>query len=151
MPSTILLAAKLAADFPQFQFTASDAFHWSPSEKTVVFDKKSDDQISLLHELAHALLKHDDYLKDIQLLAMERDAWQYAKEQLCPTYDVVLPEESIQDALDTYRDWLHARSLCPECSSTGIQIKKYAYKCIACDAQWRVNDARICALRRYKL
>ena len=151
MPSITSLAAKLAIDFPDLQFQASDEFRWSPLSHMVIFDKTSNDKASLLHELSHALLGHDDYLKDIELIAMERDAWEYAQEKLCDKYAVTLSEEDIEDALDTYRDWIHARSTCPECVSTGIQTKKYAYRCIACDSLWKVNDARICALRRYRL
>lgn len=82
---------------------------------------------------------------------MERDAWQYAKDTLGQTYDQAILDDTVEDALDSYRDWLHARSTCPACQATGIQTKKEEYKCLACRTKWRVNEARICALRRYKL
>jgi len=151
MPSITSLAAKLCVDFPRFQFVHDKEFRWSPVEKIVFFDQASDDSASLLHELAHALLEHRDYTKDIQLIEMERDAWLYAREELCPKYKVIVTDEEVQDALDTYRDWLHARSTCPECSATGIQAKMHTYRCIACGSRWRVNDARICTLRRHRL
>lgn len=151
MPSTTSLAARLSGDFPQFQFAPDKEFRWSPVEKTVFFDQFSDDPASLLHELSHALLGHTDYFKDIQLIGMERDAWSHASDKLCPAYGVRVTDEEIQDALDTYRDWLHARSTCPTCTATGIQAKIHTYRCIACGAKWSVNDARVCALRRYKL
>ena len=151
MPLTTSLAAKLRTDFPQFLFAAGNDFRWSPPEKTVFFDQTSDDRASLLHELSHALLRHDDYAKDIQLIEMERDAWQYAKSMLADRYSITITDEAVQDALDTYRDWLHARSTCPTCGATGIQAKSHLYRCIACTARWKVNDARICGLRRQKL
>lgn len=151
MPSITSLANKLQTDFPAFAFTASDEFHWSPIEKAIFYDAKSADTPALLHELAHALLGHETYTRDLYLIGFERDAWKYATKELAPTYKVAINEEEVEDALDTYRDWLHARSICPGCHATGIQTKKNEYKCIICRTKWRVNDARACALRRYKI
>jgi hypothetical protein len=151
MPSTTSLATSLQKDFPAFSFTASDKFRWSPQEKRIFYDASSDDTAALLHELAHALLMHVDYLKDIELIEMERDAWEYAATTLASKYETTISDTIVQDALDTYRDWLHARSTCPNCRATGVQTKKNQYKCVVCETHWRVNDARICALRRYTL
>lgn len=115
------------------------------------YNESSDDAALLLHELAHAVLKHADYTRDIELIEMERDAWDHARTVLAPRYSVPIDDAIIEDSLDTYRDWLHARSTCPDCQAIGIQIKLHHYRCLACGAQWKVNDARICALRRYKL
>jgi hypothetical protein len=151
MPSITSLADRLQRDYPDIIFTEGDDFHWSPSNKTVTYTQSSEDQASLLHELSHALLGHTDYKKDISLIEMERDAWQYAKDNLGPAYDQPIIDEIIEDALDSYRDWLHARSTCPNCQATGIQTKREEYRCLACRTKWRVNEARICALRRYTL
>jgi hypothetical protein len=151
MPSITSLADRLQRDYPDIIFTEGDDFHWSPSNKTVTYTQSSEDQASLLHELSHALLGHTDYKKDISLIEMERDAWQYAKDNLGPVYDLPIIDEITEDALDSYRDWLHARSTCPACQATGIQTKREEYKCLACRTKWRVNEARICALRRYTL
>jgi hypothetical protein len=151
MPSISSLAIKLQADFPAFIFAAGDTFRWSPEEKTILYVESSDDAASLLHELSHALLNHSEYLKDISLIEMERDAWNFAVESLAKKYNVSIEESTVQDSLDTYRDWLHARSTCPTCQATGVQTKKDSYKCLVCGTNWRVNEARLCALRRYKL
>jgi hypothetical protein len=151
MPSTTSLVIKLQRDFGQFTFTSSDHFHWAPSEQTIYRDESSPDQAALLHELSHALLNHTNYARDIQLIEMERDAWEYATSQLAKPYAVAITEEQIQDALNTYRDWLHARSSCPGCKAIGIQLKKDIYKCVVCGNSWRVNEARMCQLRRYKI
>lgn len=147
MQSTSSLAAKLSTDYPQFSFKMDKTFHWSPSTATVFFEE-SNNLPSLLHELSHALLGHSAYLKDIELLEMERDAWHHAKTILSPKYNITINEDISEEALDTYRDWLHARSICPECSATGIQSRQNTYKCLACGAIWKVNEARICHLRR---
>lgn len=151
MPLTTSLAAKLQADFPTFTLVAGTAFHWSPQDKKIHYEESSDDTASLLHELSHAILEHTNYSKDIELIEMERDAWEHAVQVLAPTYRITIEDNDVQDALDTYRDWLHARSTCPECQATGVQTKKSQYRCIACMTNWRVNEARVCALRRYTL
>ena len=151
MPSIASLLPKLQADFPALTFTAGDDFRWSPQDKTIYYLMDSPDNASLLHEVAHATLGHSRYTKDIGLIEMEREAWEYTQQHLAASYHVTIDEETIQTALDTYRDWLHARSTCPNCQATGVQTKADQYKCVACHMQWRVNEARICALRRYKL
>lgn len=151
MPLTTLLATKLQADFPGFIFAGSNEFRWSPQEKTIFYDQTSDDQASLLHELSHAVLDHTDYTKDIELIEMERDAWEHASTIVAKRYGILIDDTTVQDALDTYRDWLHARSTCPHCKATGLQTKKNQYRCLVCETKWRVNDARVCALRRYTL
>jgi tRNA(Ile2) C34 agmatinyltransferase TiaS len=103
----------------------------------------------LLHELSHGLLNHADYNYDIELIAMECKAWDKVGE-LAKKYEIVINDNIIQLTLDTYRDWLHSRSTCPSCKATGIQDGKKSYSCLACGYKWRVNEARICALRRYK-
>jgi len=151
MLSNTSLTDTLAQQFPEFSFVASDEFRWSPDSQTVTYDRASDDLAALLHELSHAILGHKDYKRDIELIGLERDAWRYASEKLAKAYRVTVSPDEIEDSLDTYRDWLHARSTCPRCQATGIQVKKHEYKCPACFQKWRVNDARVCALRRYKL
>lgn len=151
MPLISSLVNKLRSDFGQFTFAPGDTFHWSPTDSTIYYVVESDDAASLLHELAHGLLGHKSYTRDITLLEMERDAWSRASQQLGPIYEVTIDKDTVEAALDTYRDWLHARSTCPNCQAIGIQTNKHHYGCVACHEKWRVNDARICALRRYKL
>lgn len=149
MPSTRLLLPKLRKDYPQLSFTSSDRFSWSPDEQTVYYDESDTENVNLLlHELAHGLLEHHDYSKDIELIAMEAEAWDKALE-LATIYNANIPDGTVQDTLDTYREWLHARSTCPACEATGYQSGKYDYACVACGHSWRVNEARVCALRRF--
>lgn len=150
MPSTPSLLAKVAADHPKLQFTPGDAYKWDPRTNTVHIGPPPLDSAALLHELAHALLGHDTYNKDINLIEMERDAWDYATTTLGAHYSVTISDDHVQDSLDSYRDWLHARSTCPQCAATGIQTQQSNYHCLACRASWTANDARIKALRRYR-
>jgi hypothetical protein len=152
MPSTNSIINTLQTDFPQFHFKTASEFWWSAATKTIYIDQDAEhNQVFALHELSHALLGHYGYKRDIELLKLERDAWDYAITTLAPRYGVTINEDTVQDNLDTYRHWLHARSTCPECEAIGLQTKEQSYSCIGCGHKWRVNEARLCALRRYSL
>lgn len=152
MQSIQSLINKLSKDFPEFKFKPGSEFWWSAKKNTVFYNPEAELCLEYcLHELSHAILGHRGYIYDIDLVKLERDAWSYAKSNLENRFNINLDEEIIQDNLDTYREWLHSRSKCPNCDSTGIETRLQRYKCIACDNKWRVNEARICALRRYAL
>lgn len=153
MAKTNSLVAKLQADFPGVNFASGDDFYWSPRTKTVYYAEKSgdDSQITLLHELSHALLDHRQFERDIDLLKIEREAWDYARDVLAPRYNFAISEDVIERMIDTYRDWLHARSTCPSCSMTGVQTAEATYHCLGCSRDWKVNDARRCGLKRYSV
>lgn len=147
MPSISSLANILRTDYPQFYFTQSDDFHWASAKQTISY--RSDGEAGfLLHELGHALLGHKEYTRDVQLIELEQEAWAYAKGHLSSRYGISMNEELIEEALNSYRDWLHARSTCPTCTSTGIQTKEKIYSCMVCFATWEVNEARLCRLKR---
>lgn len=149
MPSISSLVKQLVATYPDFIFESSSVYAWSPLEKTIYY--ADNDPAQLLHELAHALLGHRTFDRDLQLIDMERQAWQYAKEKLAAKYRVDIDEDAIENAMDTYRTWLHDRSTCPNCQSTGVQTDPATYQCLACMAKWRVNDARTKELRRLRI
>lgn len=153
MAKTSSLKSKLVADFPAIQFEASDDFYWSPLTTTVYHGplRSQHDKQILLHETAHALLDHLEFTRDIDLLRIEREAWDYAQTTLAPRYDVEIDEDTVESMVDTYREWLHARSRCPHCSLTGIQTDGTTYHCLGCNQNWRVNEARRCGLKRYSL
>lgn len=153
MVKTDLLARKLTSDFPEVRFEKSDDFYWSPTTKTVFIGplRTESDQLTLLHEVAHAVLDHKHYSRDIGLLKIEREAWDYARDILVPHYGVSYDEDHAEMMIDSYRDWLHSRSTCSQCSASGIQTGDYRYRCLGCSYEWRVNDARRCDLRRYSL
>ncbi|MDN5835576.1 MAG: hypothetical protein L0H36_02990 [bacterium] len=143
---------KLADSFPDIKLQAASNFKWSPDEQTVYYDQTDPDAAQyLLHEISHALLSHTNFSRDIELLKLERDAWDYASSQLADRFETTIDDDLVQDSLDTYRDWLHSRSSCPKCASTGIQNAANSYQCPACQQKWRVNDGRGCQLRRYKI
>ena len=142
-----------AANIPHLQhltIISGEVFCWNHTACAITYDASARyAEAQLLHEFGHALLNHKQYLRDIKLLAMERAAWDQAT-TLAHEFNVQIHEGCIEEALDTYRDWLHARSLCPHCAATGVQTKRHHYQCLACLHTWRVNDARTCQLRRYR-
>ncbi len=152
MPSMTSLFKRLERDHPAFTFRRADGFWWSAADETIYVDTTAahSDHFSL-HELSHALLGHSGYHYDIDLVKLERDAWEYAKTVLAPRYNIEINKDIVEDNLDTYREWLHARSTCPACSATGIQSKQHDYRCLDCGQPWRANEARSWALRRASL
>lgn len=131
-------------------FCQGDGFYWEPKSTTIFYDKVAPNGAELLlHELGHALLGHGSYSKDIELIAMERAAWERAS-PLSQQFSITISDDLVEEYLDSYRDWLHARSLCPHCGATGIQTATKQYTCANCGGSWHVNEARTCGLKRYK-
>jgi len=145
---------RIFADFSQFTFEIDEDFHWSSSARTIYYPPidTSDDLAFLLHEISHAILKHEDYPNDTNLLEMERQAWDYMIKNLAPKYglDISIQDELVQDSLDSYRYWLHRRSTCPNCGAIGVEQAKCDYFCLSCQQKWSTNEARTCQLRRHK-
>lgn len=150
-PKTTSLIKRIIADYPQFNFVKDDLSHWSPDEQTVFYrDSAHDEDLpELLHEIGHALLSHSNFRQDIDLINMETEAWQVAY-SLATKYKLEIDQGQVSASLDTYREWLHARSRCPDCHQAGVQSTTGGYRCLLCQTQWLANDARQCGLRRYK-
>lgn len=154
MPNIASLYKRITSDFPQLTFQIDETFHWSAEQNTVFHPEiqNETDLLHLLHEISHAQLQHAHHPTDVSLLTMEREAWNYGATQLAPHYGIALAmdDDIVQEALDSYRQWLHARSTCPRCQAVGIEQSPTQYRCLACEQQWRVNQAKTCELRRYK-
>ncbi len=151
MQSITSLIVKLENDFSHFQFVVGDTFYWDGTSQTVWYDPHDPQaQQLVLHEVSHGILKHHTYQKDIELITMERQAWAKAQ-HLASYYHVSIGDAVIQDTLDTYRTWLHARSTCPACANTGLQTAPSSYHCLACNQKWQVNDAKNCRLIRRRI
>ena len=136
---------------PGVSYQAGEAYFWSPKHQVVTYrvnEDRPEAEWALLHEAAHAALKHHDYHSDLELLLLEVAAWAKAKE-LAAELGITIDEEHVQDCLDTYRDWLHQRSTCPRCSVVCLQISVSEYACHNCHARWHVSASRFC--RPYRL
>lgn len=151
MPSISSLINHLLEDYPAVQLEEKPYFRWSQKRNTISYIPSHPEATAhLLHEYGHALLGHDSYGSDVELIRMEQEAWTYAVSKLATRYRLSVEDEIVQDALDTYRDWIHDRSTCPSCQATGVQKDVNLYHCLACGQKWRVNEARTCGLRRFK-
>lgn len=145
------LLLRLRQDYPQFKFKPGPVDTWSSEEQTIFYSKDRDrkeQRWSLLHELAHAILGHDQYFSDFELLKLESKAWSLAKE-LGDKYKIKIDEQHIQHCLDTYRDWLHRRSTCPTCDIRTLQTDEHRYACHNCGTIWTVTTERF--VRPYRL
>ena len=138
---------KLVQSYPTLRFRAGSQFSWSPETSEIIYCQNSEDEHavwSLLHETGHALLEHAGYKADIELLRLEVDAWKKAHE-LADSLGVKLDENHVQDCLDTYRDWLYKRSICPSCHTKCLQLDDHThYRCFNCHTVWRVSSSRFC-------
>lgn len=160
--SEIKLSAKeqaflelLISDYPEFRFCFNKK-RFSFRENTIFIGPPQPFfALQTLHELGHAICGHKDYTTHISRLKIESEAWQTAKTVLekyqnqakalqkdpqtataGSNLTAILPEWSddyMEDCLDTYRDWLHAKSKCKKCGQTRYQTKDGKYHCPYCD------------------
>ena len=136
----------LSEQHPLLTFIADETFFWSPKDTAVHYDQEDDNDEgiwALLHEVGHALLDHKKYYSDIELVQMEVAAWEKAK-QLASTYAIRIDNDHIEDCIDSYRDWLYKRSLCPDCKLSGAQVSANLYMCVFCSLKWSVTTERFC-------
>jgi hypothetical protein len=148
------LIDKLQAEFPSLHFTAAKEFYWSPESSEIFYNAGARGRQAtwaLLHETGHALLGHASYKADFELVRLEVAAWERAQ-QLAQHLELSIDEDHIQDCLDTYRDWLYKRSICPNCTTKCLQQGDFVhYRCFNCHTTWRVTASRFCrAYRRRK-
>jgi hypothetical protein len=142
---------QIIKDYPQFKFIPGTQEHWSPKTNTITYSESetlAELRYGLLHELAHALLDHNTYNSDFELLELESQAWELAV-KIGRKYKIKLDPDHIQDCLDTYRDWLHRRSKCPSCGMHVLQNTPNSYKCFNCSTNWQVSSRRFA--RPYRL
>jgi hypothetical protein len=145
------IASILTGSYKRIKFRPGDKFYWSPETKEVFYDKAASQQNgvwSLLHETGHALLEHVSYKADFELIRLEVAAWEKAK-ALASDMQIRIDEDHVQDCIDTYRDWLYARSICPTCNTKSLQQGDLAhYQCFNCRSMWKVTPSRFCRAYR---
>lgn len=146
------LILKLQKQLPNIAFKEAATFYWSPGTSTIHMNSASlenpEGQWALLHEAAHALLGHEGYQTDAGLLMLEVEAWQ-AAQKMSQDLGVNIDDEHVQDCLNTYRDWVYARSTCPTCALNSLQIDETTYLCLNCSSRWSVSGSRFC--RPYRM
>lgn len=122
---------KLSADYPDLIFRHGKKFTFRPPNTIILGQPCPNYALLTLHELGHAVLKHKDYKLDVERLKIEAAAWKEAK-SLSKKYHIKWDKDFAEDQLDTYRDWLHQKSLCKTCQLTRYQSSSGVYHCPGC-------------------
>ena len=123
---------RLVDDFSDYRFILGTKFTFRPPRTIVIGPPEPFSQLLVLHEVGHAICKHKSFKMDVRRLKMENQAWEEAR-KLAVRYKVPVDENLIQDQLDTYRDWLHQKSRCPDCGLTRFQTPDGQYHCPRCE------------------
>ena len=148
------LINRLKTDFPNLKFRSGTRYAWSPTEQIIWYETADADivrgSLALVHELAHAILGHNKFRSDLELLKYEVRAWKQAR-ILADTYELSLDEEYIDDCLESYREWLYRRSMCVECDNNSLQDSLGHYNCHICGAKWSVPRSQLCKIQRRKV
>lgn len=136
------ISERVFSDHQQINFAESKVFYWSAKSNTVFFNRALFDSVvgvyKLLHEIGHALLEHATFESAPELLGLEVAAWTKAKE-LASNYNITINQDYIENCLDSYRDWLHKRSMCPACKTVSTEVAANTYRCFNCSQKWIVS------------
>ena len=131
--------------FDELTFLPSGYFAYDAATDVINYDPECIDdeagQLSLVHEVSHALLSHFHYSYDIELLFMEINAWTKTRE-LCAQLGIAIDEDYINDCIESYDSWLTARSTCPKCGNFCLQKGPNQFSCFLCGCGWKVNDRK---------
>lgn len=145
------LLKQLRTTYPDLCYKAGKQFCWSPETREIFYKSGAagvEAAWSLLHETGHALSEHTTYKADYELLQLEIQAWERAR-LVAQDLSITIDEDHIEDCLDTYRDWLYKRSICPTCSTKCLQQDDYIhYSCFNCHTIWKVSGSRFCRAYR---
>ena len=144
------LVKRLQHQHPYLRFVEGRRASWSAEKQSITYTPTTEASAAwaLLHEVGHALLGHGSYESDMDLVSKEVAAWVRARE-LAAEHVISINEEHVQACLDTYRDWVHQRSICPTCRSHALQPSRSLYRCLNCGNAWKVSTSRFC--RPYRL
>ncbi|MBQ6130088.1 hypothetical protein IJI72_00065 [Candidatus Saccharibacteria bacterium] len=122
---------KIITAFPDLVFKPNKKFTFRP-KKTIYYEIKNDHfPLLLLHETAHALLNHYSFDTSLERLTIERDAWEKTR-SLCKKFAQPFDEDFAEANLNTYRDWLHQKTLCKVCGLTCLEVSSTTLFCPFC-------------------
>lgn len=126
------LLDKISNAYPNLSLKPGSRFLFRPPR--TVFYNKDDKNFALLimHEIGHAILGNSSFKTDIERLKIERNAWDEAK-KLCKKFNIPFNKDLAEDELDSYRNWLHQKSLCKTCGLTRYQTIDGKYHCPKCE------------------
>ena len=118
--------------YPEFHFKIGPRFSYKSPRTVTLGPLEPHYSLLVLHELGHALCGHQKFSTHVERLKIEREAWDKARE-LALEFNIKFNDEFAESQLDTYRDWLHAKSKCKKCGLTRYQTSDGHYHCPHCD------------------
>lgn len=132
-PDCINFLYKIKSSYPQFIFREGKKFAFHPPKTVVIGPQEPFWELLLLHEVSHAILGHKAFKTDVERLKMESEAWNQA-EKLTKTLNIPFNTDFAESQLDSYRNWLHQKSLCKTCGLTRFETPDGKYHCPRCDS-----------------
>ncbi|MBR3368560.1 hypothetical protein IKG45_02075 [Candidatus Saccharibacteria bacterium] len=132
MENSIKFLVSIKKTYPEFNFKQGKRFSFHPKKTITYSETENNFELLLLHELGHALNGDFSFKTDIERLKIEMNAWETAK-KLANSLNVTYDEEFIENELDSYRNWLHKKSLCKSCGLTRYQTPDGVYHCPHCE------------------
>ncbi len=141
------LLTKIQKDYPDLTFEPGKNFSWNKKDHKITYILPAKKNLAsrysnkILHELAHAILQHQEYKSDTELLKIESSAWELAKE-LANQYGVKFNTKEQDESLASYIEWASSRSQCPKCKKNGLQTSATEFICPNCSHKWKVGKSR---------
>lgn len=134
----------IIAAFPQHTFLPAAFFSYDAADEVINYSpiaiKNNNGKLALLHEISHCELGHFHYQSDLQLYAMEIDAWRYTQ-KLAERFGISIHQDYIEECLESYNQWIEKRGTCPNCGVFCAQITETEFECYNCSTRWRVNTS----------
>ncbi len=142
-PTSSLLSSKnldflkdLISAYPEFTFRPGKKFSFRPPKSIHYLEDNDNFRFLLLHELAHALLGHFSFSTSLERLKIERDAWEKTR-SLCAEYKIPFDESLAEAELNTYRDWVHQKTLCKCCGLSCLELNSESLYCPFCQKTYK--------------
>lgn len=127
---------RLMAHYPEVRWAEASRFSFRPPRMVRLGRAQPHYAMLAAHEVGHCLMGHRDFRTEVGRLRMESEAWERAhavwSELRLEERGAIWDEEFVEDQLDTYREWLHSKSLCPRCGQVRFQTVDGAFHCLFC-------------------
>ena len=143
---------EIIAAYSQHTFLPAAHFSYDAADEVINYFpqalKTNSGKIALLHEISHCELGHFHYVSDLQLYAMEIDAWLLTR-KLAKKFNIPVEEDYIDECIESYNQWIEKRGTCPRCSTFCAQKTEVEFECYNCLTCWRVSaDPQVRTQRR---
>ena len=126
----------LKKSYPDFSFKPGRKFLFRPKTSIFYLETNENFRLLLLHELSHALLGHFSFDRSLERLQIERDAWEKTR-ALCEELNVPFDNSLAEAELNTYRDWVHQKTLCKTCGLSCLEVSSESLYCPFCQKYYK--------------